>query len=823
MDRTHRKPRLVFFQYKYDKRLASFLLTHKQEHARCLAEFFDVTVVSEDCDYQQVCDKYQPDLTLFESGVPFPSCDRPKITNTRSHPRIPKLGFLHSDAFCEARAGFLSDMDHWGIGTFFAIATTAAEHMPAIADDLFIWPNFVDTAIYQDYGLFKSIPVLFTGNKNTLYPWRRKIMWVVSKHYPSLICPHPGYTPNDTLTQFTVGEPYARTLNASWFVPACGTVAKEIVRKHFEVPACKACLVTEYSPALEAAGFVDMKNCVFADEHDITDKLYYLFHNTTELNAIIEAGHSLVHSRHTLKQRDQIFQWYILNANLQSNQRIVQTSPFEPLAVIDRSAAATMWQAKSNGLHLQLLHDGDKQLWAGNYGPAEQAYLKCLNYYRWMPEPLMRLALCNLYKGDAKAALSWITKPIDFTLSEYKAIDPDPIEWAYLIISLLCTGRVGEALSRSADFSSLRHLELDRARWAAQVLGNGVCALPSPEQEGVSNRRSVHQLPSRSLEEWIGQLCLMLRACGQPSSADTIMNCRGRQHALLQEGQASAGDKTVPVQSAESHAIESSTAWRSGSRNNTTFQAFKKRLPYSKVTAKLRHSLRRLLHGLETRYGYFLPYRLSVSKNDELFYVIHALTREEDIKTALLIGATAKEYTTEAILAGAAENPNKPTVFCVGGLQHRATDSRVNGRRSKWYSLSVSSPESLREELDNTIDKIKKDNGIDGFDVVVVDGSELGHCWPASITLDNELRKARFIVLDGISCTYNHRHYDGLLTDSQYALVDHNPGLRDGYAIFEKRRSAEDSGRRPAGGVGSGRTAPAEQMSHPLGDVWSET
>src|ERR1700687_1294531 len=127
MNNIHAKPKLLFFQYKYDEDLAPFLLAHKREHVKCLSEFFEVTVIERDCVYQQICRKDEPDLGPFGSGVPFPSRQQPKIMNIRACPQIPKLGFLHSDAFCEGRAGFLSDMDHWGIEIFFAIATTAAE------------------------------------------------------------------------------------------------------------------------------------------------------------------------------------------------------------------------------------------------------------------------------------------------------------------------------------------------------------------------------------------------------------------------------------------------------------------------------------------------------------------------------------------------------------------------------------------------------------------------------------------------------------------------------------------------------------------------
>src|SRR5258708_902923 len=306
------KPRLVFFQYKYE-RLAPFLLLHQREHVACLSQFFDVTVIQHNCDYRQVCDTYEPDLVMFESGVPFDSCKRPSVQNLRACPQVPKLGFLNADGFGEGRTGFLSDMDHWGIETFFAISVTAAEHTPAVAAKVFVWPNFANSELYRDYGETKNFDVLFSGNKNSLYPWRRKIVRIVPRYYPSVVCAHPGYGAGKMSAKVMVGEPYARMLNSSWMVPACGTVAKDIVRKHFEVPACRSCLVSEQSAGLEAAGFVDMKNCVFGDENDVLEKLGYLLERLNELEAVIDAGYELVHARHTMKHRDQVLQWYSLN------------------------------------------------------------------------------------------------------------------------------------------------------------------------------------------------------------------------------------------------------------------------------------------------------------------------------------------------------------------------------------------------------------------------------------------------------------------------------------------------------------------------------
>ncbi|GFE68209.1 glycosyltransferase [Chroococcus sp. FPU101] len=508
------KPKLVFFQFKNDQNLSQFVFLHRQQHIKCLSEFFEITVINEDCDYSQICERYQPDLTLFESGVNYRHCYRLTISNTNTQSEIPKLGLHNGDSWCEARAGFISDMEHWGIDTFFSICTTTAEYTPDISENVFVWPNFIDPALYRDYGQSKVIPVLLTGSTYSLYPWRQQINEVISQNYPSLICPHLGYGKNAEL-RMLYGEKYAKTINASWFVPTCGTIAKEVVRKHFEIPASKACLLTEKTPFLEAAGFVDLQNCVFANNTDVLEKLDYLFQNLDELEKIIDAGYQLVHSRHTLKHRDQILQWYNLHNQLQAHQKIVQANPFESLSIVGESSNAKIAHFTCNGLIVELLRQGDEKLLAGQYQEAEALYFQVHEHICWMPEPQLRLALCKLYQGHADGGLLWVLTPIKYTLNLYKALDPDPVEWAYFIIALLCKGKLDEAIRCADQFLSLRHPELDWTRWVVDFLKNGGSKNTRPNIDLVKRRYSVHQLPSQSFDEWIDHLCIMLKACKQ--------------------------------------------------------------------------------------------------------------------------------------------------------------------------------------------------------------------------------------------------------------------------------------------------------------------
>jgi hypothetical protein len=577
-DAERTKPRLVFFKYQWAPELPPFLLTHTREHVRCLSQFFQVLVVDEDCDYQQVCDTYEPDLALFESGINISTCRRIDIANVQRYPNVPKLGFFNADGWCETRAGILSEMDHWRIDTFFSIAVTAGEHTPAIADNLFVWPGGIDPAVYRDYGQVKLIPMLLTGAASNLYPWRQRVFEKVSKQYPSLVCPHHGYTSRAGTAKVLHGEEYARVINASIFAPACGTVAKELVRKHLEIPACGTCLITERSPGLELAGFVDMKNCVFADEHDVLDKVGYLLDNPAELARITRAGHDLVHTRHTAAQRDQVLQWLRLKQRLQPGERIVQTNPFEPLTIVSEGSAVETSHIISNGLHLSLVQDGNRLLWSGDSEGAEACYARSLEYMRRLPEAKFGLAAAKLNQGKPEAAHQLLTELLEYTLGQYHAPDPDPVEWSYYVLTSLCEGDVKEAVKRANQFSRLDHPELRRVRWAAAVLSKGPVTT-FPIEDTVVNRVSVHQIAAFKATEWIERLANMLRACGQNGLADSLAR------AFQQAGAA-------PVVEAPSTPAKSRMGWLKHNQDGAA--QFRRQFFYSKVRRRIGRILKAL-------------------------------------------------------------------------------------------------------------------------------------------------------------------------------------------------------------------------------------
>lgn len=666
-------------------------------------------------------------------------------------------------------------MEQWGIETYFAIASTAAEHTPDMQERLFIWPNFVDQEVYHDYRQYKTIPVLFTGSKTGMYPWRQRIFERVARRYPSLVCPHSGYAPGASKAQIVVGEAYARMLNASWFVPACGTVAKELVRKHLEIPACNACLVAERTPVLEAAGFVDMANCVFADVRDVVEKLDVLFRDQGRLSALIAAGRDLVQSRHTIKHRNQVFQWYQLHQRLMPTQQIVQLGPFEPLTIVERASGVGTRHLRAAGYHLTLLREGEERLWQGDLDAAERSFLKCLNFISYMPEPQLRLAICNLLKGKPQAALSWIGKPLQFTLLHYRAVDPDPVEWSYYLIALLCNGEEREAAKQANEFPFLHHKELDWARSVVSACVKGTdIVLPTPDS--AAKRITIHSLPDLSFQQWLDHVCMMLQACGRSAMADKLK----RRVVVVQA-----------VQSARAinprEAVGATEVRRLGQQQQRTadrvINRFKRDEAANRRKLVLKQKIRDVLHRVEAQCGYFLPFRFSAARSDELLTKIQQLLRDEDLATAVLVGANARNHSTDALLTGASESRSNPTVFLVTPFRCRG---KVAYKNVNWYPITCGDQSEVASDVKESLQRIRSAKAIANFDVFILDGTAVGNAdLPMDILLE-EIRRARFVFLIGLERYDLHTTYTSLQENEDFILLQQNPSVWGGYAFFER-------------------------------------
>jgi hypothetical protein len=746
------KPKLLFIRSTASDR-ALFIRTHLREHVKCLSLFFDVILItSDDCDYARLCEIHRPDLALFESGTYVSLEKRRYIRNTEAFPEIPKLGLCNCDAYCETRKVFLADMYRWNVDTFFTISVSMAEYTPEISDSLFVWPNFADGDVYRDYGERKNIPVLFSGSRAAHYPWRNRIFKVISNFYPSLTCPHFGWGGDRPTKRTIFGEEYARLLNASVFVPSCGTIANDLVRKHFEIPASKACLLAQQSPALEAAGFLDMQNCVFADEHNVLDKLDYLFSNPDELESITEEGYKLVHSNHLMTHRNQLLQWFTLHRHLGSDQRIVQPGPFEPLVVVHKGSGIRNSHICVDGFHRQLLRLGDEKLQSGRYSEAKEFFTKCLNYTR-TAEPHLRLAIANLLEGDADAAQHWIFMQIEITLERHGAPTPDPVEWAYAILVELCRGNESKALKYSTMFPYLRHSELDRARFVTAIaarreVGHLTCLASSRLYY------SVHQLPEMDINDWIKYLCRMLNACGQERIVERITSAAHNYQSHVARD--IKGDGLDLVRN-EIHVTRKQVL------------SISRALPHQPLRlAPIKQFAKGVLQRAERRFGYFLPYKQSRARFDDFYSNLEKMSRDCAITAVVIIGACPGCYVTEACLQGVRDNPNRPVVFCVGFSATAFAHLQRQYPNCRHTQFDRSGMESIRHAINES------------SSLVVIDGSEIS----GDAHQCDEVGRPKIIVLDDINNSCTSKVHQALLTCREYTLFDHNP-MRAGYCIFE--------------------------------------
>ncbi len=492
--------------------LPQFILHHFDDQEECLRQDFSLQVVSDaDCDLDELCDRLQPDLLMFESGV---YAGERRIRNSLTHDEIPRIGFCNADAYCATRSIFLSDMDRWGVETFFTHAMSMPSYTTEIADRLFLWPNFINPTRFDFQRPPKETTVLLTGSRAPHYPWRNGVSRVLSEHFPVTSSPHRGWFNADATSGMVIGEAYLRQLSQAIFVPSCGSVAREVVRKHFEIPAAGACLIAEKTPALAAAGFVDMQNCIFADKSDVLDKVNYLLARRPELERIVEAGQDLVRARHTMQSRTQVADWLRLYKARRAGQRIAQRDPFGQLELVTEEQQAGPVYFNAGSEQVAVIGSALSDIQNGML-PAARAKFTRSNNWHFTTEAALGMGLTYIHDGRPRLAIEWIWRIIDNELS-MNAIDPDPVSWATLIRALLCAGRINEARKHAVLAPWIRHHELDRMRKLVEYLSH----VKLPDLACRPERATIHAWKKADADEWRSQIADDLRRCGQTELAE---------------------------------------------------------------------------------------------------------------------------------------------------------------------------------------------------------------------------------------------------------------------------------------------------------------
>ncbi|MCB9030193.1 MAG: hypothetical protein H6619_04015, partial [Deltaproteobacteria bacterium] len=212
--------------------------------------------------------------------------------------------------------------------------------------------------------------------------------------------------------------------------------------------------------------------------------------------------------------------------------------------------------------------------------------------------------------------------------------------------------------------------------------------------------------------------------------------------------------------------------------------------------------------------------------NDEFYQVIRSLAENEDLKHVLEIGSSAGEGSTRAFVEGLSKNASNPNLYCleVSKPRHEALAKTYQSfpfvkcyHASSVPLDSFPSPEEVRDFYyeqntvlnqyplsqvlgwrdqdieyiernlapQNGIELIKQDNGIDYFDLVLIDGSEF-----TGVAELEAVYGARLILLDDINAYKNFENLTALKADPNYELIHENRAIRNGYAVFARKEGA---------------------------------
>ncbi|MBW3534815.1 MAG: hypothetical protein KY453_06280 [Gemmatimonadetes bacterium] len=223
--------------------------------------------------------------------------------------------------------------------------------------------------------------------------------------------------------------------------------------------------------------------------------------------------------------------------------------------------------------------------------------------------------------------------------------------------------------------------------------------------------------------------------------------------------------------------------------------------------------------------------------DDPFHRCIERVAATPGVRHILEIGASSGAGSTEALVAGALRNDPVPTIHCLevsiprfyalverhGGRSfvrcyNRSSvptgsfpdEAEVDAfRRRVWTRFRFIRRATvmgwLRQDLEylathglsgEGIREVREEAGIDGFDVVLIDGSEF-----TGTAEMEDVYGARFLLLDDVRTFKNHDNDRRLAKDPAYRLVERGRRPRNGWAVYERvaggRAAASVAGVRP--------------------------
>ena len=242
--------------------------------------------------------QFTPDFVLINDKTPENS---PVITGL-SLINIP-IGMIINDLHdaVDRQKKFINENNIKYIFSFYR--DTFKIYYPEYLDRMVWFPHWVNTDIFRDYKLKKSIDYLLMGEiYGYVYPLRKKIVETMKNEPGFLYHPHPGYKFSVEPDEY-VGEKFAREINSAKIFLTDDSIYHYPVLKYYEVLACNTLLLATASKELEDLGFIPGENFVAINEDNfVSEARYYLSHEK-EREEIARKGYEMVRQRHSARKR----------------------------------------------------------------------------------------------------------------------------------------------------------------------------------------------------------------------------------------------------------------------------------------------------------------------------------------------------------------------------------------------------------------------------------------------------------------------------------------------------------------------------------------
>lgn len=176
---------------------------------------------------------------------------------------------------------------------------------PKFASRMVWLPHHVNTDVFKDYQLEKTINILMMGAMSPrLYPFRVTMRESLKNKDGFVYHPHPGYGhKKESQPGSLIGEAYAEEINRAKIFLTCHSIFEYPLLKYFEVLGCNTLLLAPASNELTELGFVDGETYVSVNRHNFIEKVNYYLKHEVERTQLAQRGYVMVRTHHSTKQR----------------------------------------------------------------------------------------------------------------------------------------------------------------------------------------------------------------------------------------------------------------------------------------------------------------------------------------------------------------------------------------------------------------------------------------------------------------------------------------------------------------------------------------